>query len=265
MAVLYLLVTLLATTATVFTSPVKSKANEHADVPAAIIVSCSMRPPPDICCRRLPPFRPGDPTSAKTYASNGEVVRVSFTLRPLPGASRLCVHLPKGRKLSGFDSVVAAHGNAVLFRLEIDFNGLPSSCSTVDHLIYWASPCGPRISLLPRWYSTEDEIEAAEVGSWRRNPWMALGRRGTGFLICDREDFVVAELHLDVDRLEDVDASLEAQLFRLCSSRERIAAGGGEWEVKHTRARGGKAKFGDLLCWWEASMVIPYGSYLVLG
>jgi len=91
---------------------------------------------------------------------------------------------------------------------------------------------------------------------------MALGRRGTGLLICDREDFVVAELHLDVDRLEDVDAPLEAQLFRLCSSRERIAAGGGEWEVKHTRARGGKAKFGDLLCWWEASMVIPYGSYL---
>jgi hypothetical protein len=65
-----------------------------------------------------------------------------------------------------------------------------------------------------------------------------------------------------VDRLEDMDAPLEAQLFSLCSSRERIAAGGGEWEVKHTRARGGKAKFGDLLCWWEASMVIPYGRYL---
>jgi hypothetical protein len=91
---------------------------------------------------------------------------------------------------------------------------------------------------------------------------MALGRRGTGLLICDREDFVVAELHLDVDRLEDMDAPLEAQLFSLCSSRERIAAGGGEWEVKHARARGGKAKFGDLLCWWEASMDIPYGRYL---
>jgi len=91
---------------------------------------------------------------------------------------------------------------------------------------------------------------------------MALGRRGTGLLIYDREDFVVAELHLDVDRLEDMDAPLEAQLFSLCSSRERIAAGGGEWEVKHARARGGKAKFGDLLCWWEASMDIPYGRYL---
>ena len=124
----------------------------------------------DICRKAFASFRPGDPTSSKTYASNGEVVRVSFTLRPLPGASRLCVHLPKGRKLSGFDSVVAAHGNAVLFRLEIDFNGLPSSCSAIDHFIYWASPYGPRISLLPRWYSTEDEIEAAEVGSWRRNP-----------------------------------------------------------------------------------------------
>ena len=73
---------------------------------------------------------------------------------------------------------------------------------------------------------------------------------------------MVAELHLDMARLEDMDAPLEAQLLRLCSSRERIAAGAGEWEVKHVRACGVKAKFGDLLCWWEASMVIPYGSYL---
>ena len=41
---------------------------------------------------------------------------------------------------------------------------------------------------------------------------------------------MVAELHLDMARLEDVDAPLEAQLLRLCSSRERIAAGAGEWE-----------------------------------
>jgi hypothetical protein len=110
----------------------------------------------DICRKAFASFRPGDPTSAKTCASNGEVVRVSFILRPLPGASRLYVHLPKGHKLSGFDSVVAAHGNTVLFRLEIDFNGLPSSCSSIDHFIYWASPRGPRILLLPRWYSTEE-------------------------------------------------------------------------------------------------------------
>ena len=175
-----------------------------------------------------------DPSTAEARASNGEIVRVSFTVRPLPGASRLWVHWPEGRKPSGWNRVVAAHGNAVLFRLEVDFEGLPSSCSAIDHFIYWASPSGPWISLLPRWYSTEEEIEAAPVGSWRRNPWMTLGRRGTGLLLdCDTGDFVVAELHLDVDRLEDVDAPLEAQLFRLCSSRERIAAGGGEWEVKH--------------------------------
>jgi len=186
----------------------------------------------DICRKAFASFRPGDPTSAKTCASNGEVVRVSFTLRPLPGASRLCVHWPEGRKPSGWNAVVAAHGNAVLFRLEVDFEGLPSSCSAIDHFIYWASPCGPWISLLPRWYSTEEEIEAARVGSWRRNPWMTLGRRGTGLLLdCDTGDFVVAELHLDLDRLEDVDAPLEAQLLRLCSDRGKIAAGAaGEWE-----------------------------------
>lgn len=207
-------------------------------------------------------FRHGKPTSAKTCDSNGDVVRVSFSLRPPPGASRLCVHLPKGRKLSGHDTVVATHGNAVLFRLKINFDGLPSSCPAIDHFIYWASPHGAKISLLPRWYSTEEEIAAAEVGSWRRNPRMTLGRRGTGLLNCDEEDFVVAELHLDLDRLEELDAPLEAQLLRLHSSAERIAAGAGEWEVKHARARGGKAKFGDLHCWWEAGMVIPYTSYL---
>jgi hypothetical protein len=69
-------------------------------------------------------------------ASNGEVVRVSFTLRPLPGASRLCVHWSEDRKPSGWNTVVAAHGNAVLFRLEVDFEGLPSSCSAIAHFIY---------------------------------------------------------------------------------------------------------------------------------
>lgn len=212
------------------------------DQPVSSIVPSWVVVDQDIYRKALASFRPGHLTSAKTRASNGEVVRVSFTVRPLPCASRLCVHFPKSRrKLCGFDTVVAAHGKAVLFRLRIDFKGLPSSCSAIDHFIFWASPGGSRISLLPRWYSTEDEIEAAEVGSWRRNPYMALGRSGTGLFISDREDFVVAELHLDVDRLEDVDAPLEAQLFRLCSSRERIAAGGGEWEVKHARARGGKA------------------------
>ena len=192
------------------------------DQPVSSIVPSWVVVDQDIYRKALASFRPGHLTSAKTRASNGEVVRVSFTVRPLPCASRLCVHFPKSRrKLCGFDTVVAAHGKAVLFRLRIDFKGLPSSCSAIDHFIVWASPGGSRISLLPRWYSTEDEIEAAEVGSWRRNPYMALGRSGTGLFISDREDFVVAELHLDVDRLEDVDAPLEAQLFRLCSSRER--------------------------------------------
>ncbi|KAJ1295724.1 hypothetical protein BS78_01G245000 [Paspalum vaginatum] len=181
----------------------------------------------DVCRKELASFRDDDPTSAVARASNGELVRVSFILRALPDASRLCIY--------------------------IDYKGLAASHDAIDYFIYQASPSGPRLSLIPRHFPTECEIETAEVGSWRRNP-------RTGLLTVDRGDFVVAELHLDLERLDDVDTPLEGQLFRLCYSDRYTGAG--EWEVKHTRACGGKAKFCDLLCWWEAHVVVPYGSYL---
>ncbi|CAO2194800.1 unnamed protein product [Urochloa humidicola] len=146
------------------------------------------------------------------------------------------------------------------------YNGLPAALYAADYFIYWASRNGPRLSRLPRCYSTEEEIAAAELGSWRRNPRLAPapGRKGMGLLVTDGEDFVVAELHLNLARLEGdgVDAPLEAQLFRLRSVREIDATSACEWEVKHARARGDKDKFRDLLCWWRADTVVPYGSYL---
>ncbi|CAD6334151.1 unnamed protein product [Miscanthus lutarioriparius] len=194
-----------------------------------------------------------DPSTAEARASNGEIVRVSFTVRPLPGASRLWVHWPEGRKPSGWNRVVAAHGNAVLFRLEVDFE---------DSLIVLRDR---PLHLLGQPFRSLDLTSPTLVLD-RGGDRGSSGRRGTGLLLdCDTGDFVVAELHLDLDRLEDVDAPLEAQLLRLCSDRGKIAAGAAgewEWEVKHAGARGGKAKFSDLLCWWEASMVVPYRSYL---
>ncbi|KAF8720088.1 hypothetical protein HU200_024866 [Digitaria exilis] len=74
----------------------------------------------DICRKEFASFLDDDPTTAEARASNGELVRVSFLLSSLPDASRFCVHCPPGRELSYFDVVLAAHGDAVLFRLEID-------------------------------------------------------------------------------------------------------------------------------------------------
>ncbi|CAL4947299.1 unnamed protein product [Urochloa decumbens] len=238
-----------------------------SDQPLSSIIPSWVVVEHEICRKELASFSDDDPTSAKAYASNGELVRVSFILRALPGASRLCVHCPEGRELSCFDTILAAHGNAVLFRLEVDYKGLPAARYAVDYFIYWASRNGPRLSRLPRCYSTEEEIAAAELGSWRRNPRLAPapGRRGMGLLVTDGGDFVVAELHLNLARLEGdgVDAPLEAPLFRLRSVKEVDTTGACEWEVKHARARGDKkAKFRDLLCWWRADTVVPCGSYL---
>ncbi|CAO2197504.1 unnamed protein product [Urochloa humidicola] len=244
-----------------------------SDQPLSSIIPSWVVVEREICRKELASFSDDDPTSAKAYASNGETVRVSFILRALPRASRLCVHCPEGRELSCFDTILAAHGNAVLFRLEVDYKGLPAARYAADYFIYWASRDGSRLSRLPRCYSTKEEIAAAELGSWRRNPRLAPapGRsRGMGLLVTDGGgDFVVAELHLNLARLEGdgVDAPLEAQLFRLRAVREGDDTTGAcewacKWEVKHAKARGGKAKFRDLLCWWRADTVVPYGRYL---
>ncbi|XP_022680973.1 uncharacterized protein LOC111256743 [Setaria italica] len=58
-------------------------------------------------------------------------------LSSLPGTSRLCVHhRPEGRELSCFDTVVAAHGDAAIFRLEGNFEGL--TCYAIDFFLYRA-------------------------------------------------------------------------------------------------------------------------------
>ncbi|KAL6614387.1 hypothetical protein ACP70R_036657 [Stipagrostis hirtigluma subsp. patula] len=166
--------------------------------------------------------------------------------------------------MCSFDTVVAAHGEAVLFRLKIDYERLLSPHKAVDYFIYWAGPSGPKLTLLPRWYMTELEILAAEKGgSWNRTQRITMGIRGTGLLLTGCEGgFVVAELQLNVDKLEDSDAPLEGKLIRLCSDREAVATGTDKWEVKYTTARGGKAKFGDLCGWWRTDVVLPYGNYL---
>ncbi|KAL6620770.1 hypothetical protein ACP70R_035909 [Stipagrostis hirtigluma subsp. patula] len=202
-------------------------------------------------------------TSADGEASNGEPVKVSVILHELPDTSRICVHCPEERDLSSFDSVVAAHGGAVLFRLEGSFEGLTwrGSGHAVDYFIYWACPTGPKLSLLPRGYSTENEVMAAPEGSWRRLAWPMMDVKSIGLLLTDNSGgFVVTELHVNLAKLEDdVAAPLEAELFRLCS---HSSATDGEWEVQHTKVREGKATFCDLNGWWEAHKVVPYGSYL---
>ncbi|KAL6609360.1 hypothetical protein ACP70R_039329 [Stipagrostis hirtigluma subsp. patula] len=204
-------------------------------------------------------------TSAAALASNGEVIRVSFILTALPGTSRPCLHCSADRKMCNFDTVVAAHGEAVLFRLKIDYEGLLSLHSAIDYFVYWAGPPGPKLTLLPHWYMTELEILAAEEdGSWHRTQRITMEFRGAGLLLTGREGgFVVAELQLDSDKLEDWDAPLKGKLIKLCSDMEAVfATGADKWEVKHTTARGGKAKFRDLRGWWKTHVVLPYGSYL---
>ncbi|KAK3135815.1 hypothetical protein QOZ80_5BG0423740 [Eleusine coracana subsp. coracana] len=222
---------------------------------------------------------PGDggATSTSARASNGEDIRVSFILSALPGTSRLCLHFPEDRKMCSLDNVVAAHGEAVLFRLKIDYERLPSVDDiidqhvswllwpdnatdydydmvlpldnaivdynrlppwdkAIDYFIYWAGPSGPELTLLPRWYMTEQE-----ESSWLLSSNSTWTRLGTGH----------------------EDAPLEGKLIKLCSDRKaNNATGIRNWEVKDTRARGGKAKFGDLRGWWETHVVLPYGSYL---
>ncbi|KAL6642430.1 hypothetical protein ACP70R_020611 [Stipagrostis hirtigluma subsp. patula] len=203
-------------------------------------------------------------TSARARASNGENIRVSFILTALPGTSRLCLHCSERRKLISFDTVEAAHGEAVLFRLKIDYKRLLWDDTAIDYFIYWAAPSGPKLTRLPRWYMTEPEILAAEKdGSWNRTQRIIMGIMGTGLLLtgCQGE-FVVAELQISSAKLEHWDAPLEAKLIRLCSDREALASGTAKWEVKDTTARGGKAKFRDLRGWWMTHVVLPYGNYL---
>ncbi|RCV17323.1 hypothetical protein SETIT_3G211000v2 [Setaria italica] len=208
----------------------------------------------------LDSFRNNVVTSAEVCASNSELVRVSFILSALPGTSRLCVHLKEGHELSCLDTVVAAHGKAVLFRLKVDFEGLTGKA--IDYFIYWAYTSGPKLSLVPRYYSTVKEIAAAEEGSWRRRlRYRMANYRGIGLLLTgDSEEFVVAELRLNLSKLEDdVDAPLEGELFRL---RSDGAGAAGEWEVKNTSVRDGKPTFRDIHGWWEAHKVVPYARYL---
>ncbi|KAM0845628.1 hypothetical protein ACQ4PT_056234 [Festuca glaucescens] len=205
-------------------------------------------------------FHADDETSAEAVATTGERVRVAFTLHPLPGSSGLRLYSPEEREESFLDTIVAAHGDAVLLRYEVDFHGLSSKqMHATDYFLYRAGTSGPELSLLPRSYSTEEEVTVAAASDWRTKSRMwnefSIGLPTAG------EDFVVAEL--EFARWVDSDAPLEAELFRLRSPSSQGEAAGGQWELCRAKSRDckSKANFRDVLS-WETHKVVPYSSYL---
>ncbi|CAM0874643.1 unnamed protein product [Alopecurus aequalis] len=210
-------------------------------------------------------FRADAETSAETQDTNGDPVRVSFDLQSPPGSSRLCLHCPEEREPSGWDIVVAAHRDAVLFRIEVDFDGLPVNRShAVDYFIYRASSSSaPKLTLLPRCYSTSAEISEAvaeDAASWR-GKWRLVNNNAIGLLAAE-EGFLVAELLIETWSADDKTAPLEAELFRLFSSSSPASAnGGGQWELTLATSRDSKVTFQDVVG-WETHRVVPFAGYL---
>ncbi|KQK21482.1 uncharacterized protein LOC112269917 [Brachypodium distachyon] len=206
-------------------------------------------------------FRIDDEASAVAEDTNGEPVRVSFNLHSPPGSSNLCIYGPAERKPSFWDTVVAAHDNTVLFRIEVHFDGLPfTHLYAMDYFIYRAfSSSAPKLSLLPRCYSTYDEImEGGGVDASWRGKWRMVDSNSIGLLLAGEEDIVVAELKIDCwTAAYNQAAPLEAELFRIRSSSN----GGGQWELTPTASRDGKVRFQDILG-WETHKVVPFTTYL---
>ncbi|KAF0895801.1 hypothetical protein E2562_016534 [Oryza meyeriana var. granulata] len=233
--------------------------------PASPSISSWVVIEPQICRKELASYRRDGVTSAKVHASNGEFLRVSFELSVPPGVSRLFLHCPKEREMCTLDAVVAAHYDALLFRLVINYEGLYrlASCA-IDYFVYKAGSHpsgGAELSLLPRCYPTDDEFYAAPEGSWvRTSPLRMKNAQAIGLLRTSKRGFVVAELCPYPSIVDDEnDEPLTAELFMLRSDGGSPKAAG-EWEVKLTTARGGKAKRGDICCWQTHKYVrLPIG------
>ncbi|KAF0895796.1 hypothetical protein E2562_016529 [Oryza meyeriana var. granulata] len=225
---------------------------------------------PEICCKDILSYRRdgggASATSAEAQASNGELVRVSFDLiAPSAGISRLFLYCPKDRQMSSFDTVVAAHGDSVLFRLEINYEGLcPLACYAVDCFVYRAGGAHPsgglELSLVPCFYPTDDEFTAAPEDSWvRTSPWRMRNAQAIVLLRTGERGFVVAELRPYAAIVDDEnDRPLSADLFRLRSDGAAFV----EWEVKLiTTAGAGKGTRGDV-CWWQMNKVVAFDTFL---
>jgi len=212
-------------------------------------------------------FRADGETSAETQDTNGQPVRVSFDIQSPPGSSRLCLHFPAERESSYWDFVVAAHRDAVRFRIEVDFDGLPVERAATDYFVYRArsSSSGPKLTLLPLCYSTSAEIlkAAHDDASWR-GKWRMVTSSDIGLLAAGgaEQKFVVAELCVDTWSAADKTAPLEAELFRLISSSSPASANGGDqWELTRASSHDGKVSFQDIVG-WESHRVVPFTTYL---
>jgi len=199
-------------------------------------------------------------TSVETRDSNGDPVRVSFDLHAPPGSSRLCLHCPEEREPSWWDFVVASHRDTVLFRIEVDFDGLwVNHDHAMDYFIYRApsSSSSAKLTLLSRCFSTEAEADAEDESSWRRE-WRMVHSDSIGLLADEDEmQLLVAELHIE-GAINT--APLEAKLFRLSWSPEAVN-GVGQWELTHARSSVSSVSFLDVIGWVTHS-VIPFSSYL---
>ncbi|KAM0901073.1 hypothetical protein ACQ4PT_020214 [Festuca glaucescens] len=210
-------------------------------------------------------FRADGETSAVTRDTNGEPVRVSFDLQAPPGSSRLCLHWTEERESSWWDMVVVSHLDAVLFRVEVDFDGIWINHKyAMDYFIYRASSSHAKLTLLLRCFSTEAEADAEDASSWRRQRRM-VHSSSIGLLV-DEDHFVVAELLIEGGVESACDkAPLEAKLFRLYSSSSPEAAnGGGQWELTHARSHGTNVSFQDV-AGWETHRVVPFTRFLCSG
>ncbi|OEL28048.1 hypothetical protein BAE44_0010933, partial [Dichanthelium oligosanthes] len=153
----------------------------------------------DNCIKGKDPesFREDDPEtpSARSRASNGDDILVSFRLAPPPGASCLYLHYPRGPESFSRTALVAAHLDSVLFR----FVAPPTPDTIADswccHTDYFVCKAGGPSGLslsgpLPPCYIDEDRM--AGEGHARR--WHMLGITDIGLLRRGEEEFAVADL-----------------------------------------------------------------------
>ncbi|KAL6609611.1 hypothetical protein ACP70R_039580 [Stipagrostis hirtigluma subsp. patula] len=218
----------------------------------------------DKCIYRKDPasFREDDAEtpSARSRASNGEPVLVSFRLAAPPAASRLYLHYPREAEEFNETALVAAHRDSVLFRVVVAPSSVPvdSSFPWCCHTDYFVCRAGGSSGLslagpLPPCYVDEWQM----AGQGRAVHSHMLRARDIGLLRRGEEDFAVADLMMLVP--DDTDAApVEAELFRY-----RSTTGSRQWEAKRLpiicrgedRARAG-------LHWWTTDAVVAFDGHL---
>ncbi|TVT99927.1 hypothetical protein EJB05_54668, partial [Eragrostis curvula] len=196
-------------------------------------------------------------TIAAARTAAGLPIHVSFRFAPPPETSRLRVRFPDGAKKKTYLSVMATHGDSVLFQISVEEGRFDDH--TVDHLVYNAgvtagpNPRPPSVSLIPPYYLSDEEVE--KTYRYSTTPRRPVHRRlevgATGILRRGEEDFVVAELKMVVVN-DDAPKKKAAELLMLRS---------GEWTVQRPTVRHitGEEVREPLLSSWKTRAILPVG------